>query len=376
LNPPKAISAERSNRFIKKIDFWLGVPLVYLLSAFKTQKPQAPKVRSIAIFAFAAIGDSILSSTLFTRLRELYPEAKITIFSSLANASVYSLLDGFDELIILPIKNPIASICEIRRHSIDLLIDTSQWSRIAAVYAALSAAKWTIGFKTDGQHRHLAYDSNVEHQNDCHEIENFHRLLTSIRKGSSSAFSVPFAPFQGDITTKLKLSRYVVFHPWASGTHSEMREWPLSNWAELGKYLLEQGVDLLITGGPQDISRCTQLCSLINGGDHIQIAAGNFSLQESAIAIQGTLCTVAVNTGIMHLSAALGVPTISLNGPTNASRWGGKGSLVSNISVPPSEGGAYLNLGFEYPKNPEYVMNTITVEQVKNALKDRLHFLV
>jgi hypothetical protein len=47
-----------------------------------------------------------------------------------------------------------------------------------------------------------------------------------------------------------------------------------------------------------------------------------------------------------------------------------------NISVPQHDGGAYLNLGFEYPANPDYVMNKISVEEVKRALMERLHFLV
>jgi ADP-heptose:LPS heptosyltransferase len=155
-----------------------------------------------------------------------------------------------------------------------------------------------------------------------------------------------------------------------------MREWPLSNWAQLGKNVLEQGIGVLITGGPEDVSSCQQLSALMDGGEYVQITAGNFSLPESATAIQGALCTVAVNTGIMHLSAALGTPTISLNGPTNSLRWGGRGAHVVNISVPQHDGGAYLNLGFEYPANPDYVMNKISVEEVKRALMERLHFLV
>jgi len=33
------------------------------------------------------------------------------------------------------------------------------------------------------------------------------------------------------------------------------------------------------------------------------------------------------------------------------------------------EGGAYLNLGFEYPENPTYLMDQISVEAVIVALR-------
>ena len=77
----------------------------------------------------------------------------------------------------------------------------------------------------------------------------------------------------------------------------------------------------------------------------------------------------------MHLAALLGVPLIALHGPTNPDRWGpnypGQTTEVSPIVLGPGrdQGGAYLNLGFEYPENPTYLMNQISSQELVEALR-------
>ena len=65
----------------------------------------------------------------------------------------------------------LAALTLIRSESLDVLIDTSQWSRFGAILCALSGAPFVIGFKTEGQHRHFSYDATVRHRANCHEID-------------------------------------------------------------------------------------------------------------------------------------------------------------------------------------------------------------
>jgi heptosyltransferase III len=84
---------------------------------------------------------------------------------------------SYDDLVVVPIMQPLAAIQQVRTHPVDLLIDTSQWPRIGAVVAALSGARWTIGFETEGHHRHFSYDVTVKHSPKVHELENFRALM-------------------------------------------------------------------------------------------------------------------------------------------------------------------------------------------------------
>ena len=79
---------------------------------------------------------------------------------------------------------------------------------------------------------------------------------------------------------------------------------------------------------------------------------------------------VSVNTGVMHLAAAAGAPTIALNGPTSATRWGPVGANVVSVD---SElpGCGYLNLGFEYDGQRTDCMLGISVDRVAAAVLER-----
>jgi len=53
-----------------------------------------------------------------------------------------------------------------------------------------------------------------------------------------------------------------------------------------------------------------------------EVLVGRDGLGEIARALMHAEVLVSVNTGIMHLGAILGVPTVSINGPTSSRRWG------------------------------------------------------
>ena len=68
------------------------------------------------------------------------------------------------------------------------------------------------------------------------------------------------------------------------------------------------------------------------------------------------------------MSAALGTPTIALNGPTRADRWGAVGDRCASLT--PSEGRfGYLNFGYEFGKADEVCMDKLAPEAVMKAFE-------
>jgi ADP-heptose:LPS heptosyltransferase len=304
-------------------------------------------------------------------LKKKFPNAKMIIFCSKANAAIYSVIEGFDELVVLPITNPLKSWTFLKKYPVDVVIDTSQWFRLGALYARLANPKWSVGFKTKNQNRHYAYDKSVEHSDQIHELENFQNLLIPLGCELSGALAI-----RRDLrnTQELKFMKhgepYVVFHPWASGTNSVMREWPEKNWIELARQLVRKGLRIVISGSNADQKRAQELANQINIDNAVEVVAGRVSLKEFAnILLHAKACT-SVNTGIAHLSAALGVSTIALNGPTNSMRWGVQGKNIMNLDVSKEQGGSFLSLGFEYPSDHSRIMDKISVEAVVNALTE------
>jgi ADP-heptose:LPS heptosyltransferase len=283
----------------------------------------------------------------------------------------------------VPITQPLAAIQQVRAHPVDLLIDTSQWPRIGAVVAALSGARWTIGFETEGQNRHFSYDATVKHSPKVHELENFRALLRPLGIEAQAMPPIDLSTLAGIDCLNIK-QPYLVLHPWASGNHFQLREWPISSWTALALKLIQSGYGVVITGGPGDKDRGNALFQEIDRGVRgfegnlsgaLLNLAGQADLLKTAAYLNGAVAVVSVNTGTMHLAALFNKPLVALHGPTNPDRWGpvypgaSNGQSVVVLGPGIQEGGAYLNLGFEYPQNPIYLMDQISVEAVVDALR-------
>jgi len=416
------VPAERGKALLRRLDRWLGIPLLYLIALFRPKKSRlgaqihtslltdpsnrltdAVNIKRIGVCVFAAVGDALLAAAILADLKQYRNQIQaktgeqisVTIFSTPANAEIFKLISNFDRLVLIPITSPWHALRTLResiaQFPVDVLIDTSQWSKIGAILCALSGAKVTIGFNTPGQYRHFAYDVLVPHSRAVHEIDNFRALLSPL---NISTGALPELDLTGMVhgNQALVSKPFIVLHPWASGTQFAMREWPLNSWLELGKRLVSAGYAIVITGGPDDQKRAVDLVQKLNaslesanlsssapnnevaspGSARVISVAGSANWLETARLINQAEAVVAVNTGTMHLAAILGRPLVALHGPTNPARWG---PLTSGTAIPVilgpglSEGGAYLHLGSEYPKEPAYLMDQISPDAVIKALK-------
>jgi heptosyltransferase I len=97
--------------------------------------------------------------------------------------------------------------------------------------------------------------------------------------------------------------------------------------------------------------------------------AGKHSLEELADLLGAATCVVSVNTGIAHLAAAVGVPTITLNGPTAGRRWGPIGPRAVGVDSGLA-GCGYLDFGWEYKGKRRDCMQGISPDRVLQAVVD------
>lgn len=352
---------ERGNAWLKFLDRWLGIPMMAMVGALRTTRRLPKDIRTIGVFKEVSIGDTVLLAGPMRDLRNAFPDARIVVFAGSSNNMTAHLLPCVDEIVSVQVTRPWCAIHEIRERAVDVWLDFGQWPRINAFYTWIARARYTVGYRTRGQFRHFAYDASVEHRCDQHELENYRDVIRALGVPVGAAADIQAiasnSPVQGD---------YVVFHPWPSGMLSHLREWNEERWIELSRLVRSKNFKIVLTGAPGDAERCKALVQKMGETDVID-RSGMDGLNVVKDLLAAASAVVSVNTGIMHLAAAVGAPTISLNGPTSELRWGPVGARAFSVSVPPPYGG-YLNLGFEYEGQYHESMTRIEVSDVWNLL--------
>lgn len=362
----------RGNSILRLLDYWCGVPVCFLTAGLRKFRQAAPPVspEKICVICQSAIGDLLLLSSLIKALHNKFPQARIDLIVSEANAQAAELLPFINSIHVFPIRRPEKAIIHLRREKYPLLIDSTQWARLGAIISNCSGSAYTIGFVSKGQHRHMGYDKCVPHSSSMHEVDNFLALGKSLWPDMHG----------GCILNMNKLVEdrhplhsgggrpWICLHMWPSGTRKHLKEWPSQYWVELAEKILAAGYEVFLTGSEADRKKTKEfLIRNFKKESRIFSIAGKYNLVETARIIQKASALVSVNTGIMHLGALLGTATIGLHGPTNPLRWGPVGKRV--IPLLPRKGkNAFLNFGFEYPVNYASNMEHLPVGDVLDAL--------
>lgn len=104
------------------------------------------------------------------------------------------------------------------------------------------------------------------------------------------------------------------------GSGAEVKLWRVEAWAALATALQEKGLALLLIGGAGE----TPLARAINErlAQPILSLVGDTSLEQTAALLQRCALVIGLDSGPMHLAAAVGAPTIHLYGPVDAARFG------------------------------------------------------
>jgi ADP-heptose:LPS heptosyltransferase len=330
------------------------------------RKGRPERLTSLAVISIGCIGDTLLLDGPLRDFKRVFPDCGITMFASSSNAQAAQLLDSVDTVVRLPLDRPDKAVRSLRASGpFDACMDTGQWARISALFAWAAPARFTIGFRTPGQHRHFAFDVSIPHRDSVHEIDNFRRLFAPLGVNCSLSPAIT-PPVRSSATPR---SPYAVLHMFPSGRHSSMKKWPEDRWVKLAGTLAESGLDILFSGAPGDADEARHVAAR-TGNPRVRSIAGETSLSQLAALLGHARIVVSVNTGIMHLAASVGAPLISLNGPTSIKRWGALTAPHKAVSLTPGlDCAPCLNLGFEYGCMDNRCMRAISLDSVLKAFE-------
>lgn len=370
------MAGERGNKVLRLLDRWAGVPLILAAGLAHRKRVSPPAVlRRVGVLCLGCIGDLVLLCGPLADLFTSHPDVRLTIFCSKPNQEIARMIPGVAEVVVLPVKRPWEAARMVRACGFfDAWLDSGQWPRLNALLSFAAHAGFKVGFQSPGQHRHYVYDAVVAHLHTRHELENFRALVAPLGAQEQSFPKLSPVPeaLAGLPGAMLPDQPYAVLHLFPGGFRSHMKEWPLDRWAEVAAGLSTRGFKVLLSGGPADREGNQRLSDMARArGANVTDLSG-VRVGPTALLLANSALCVSVNTGIMHLAAAMGTPLVSLNGPVSVERWGpvtqpGRGEALRS----PRSCAPCLHLGFEYGCAQGGCMADITVEAVL-AASDRL----
>jgi heptosyltransferase II len=96
------------------------------------------------------------------------------------------------------------------------------------------------------------------------------------------------------------------------------KAWPVDHYTELAKALVMDGTSVWILGGPSETSLAKKITAAV--GDRARDLTGS-DLRNAILALAAAHISVTNDSGLMHVAAAIGIPTVAIFGPTSPWHW-------------------------------------------------------
>lgn len=275
--------------------------------------------RSVLFIRPGGIGDAVLLVPALLALLDAFPACNIDVLAEKRNAQVFSLVPGIRKVWCYDAWNGLTSAIA---GNYDVVVDSEQSYRLSAVVARLCRASLRIGFGGNGRGR--LFSEAVSYRQELHEAQSFLSLLTPLQLGAPR-IEIPFIRIPPDTVAQgERLLLPLGEHPFVClfpGASVPEKQWGVANFKELASALNNLGFAVVVVGGRGEVAAGGEIVAGINGLN----LAGRSSLAVSAALLSKGAALVSGDSGVLHLAYGLGVPTVSLFGPSNPVKWAPKG---------------------------------------------------
>ncbi|MDA1169344.1 MAG: glycosyltransferase family 9 protein, partial [bacterium] len=239
------------------------------------------------------------------------------------------------------IMHHIKNILLLRKHHFDIGIVLSPGQLVkSAAYMFLTGIPMRIGNSyplRSNRRSKLFLTHAVDELENIHDIEQNIRLLEPLGLGSTNApyysLQIPEQNIQeaeamlSSTSYKLKAKSSLIGIHAGCAVGFEWKRWPLEHFADVAKTLAQKdpNIRILLFGGKDETADKQEMLRMINKDGEIayDISA---SLLTTAAIMKKCSFFLANDSGLMHIAAAVGIPTLGLFGPTSEVLTGPRGN--------------------------------------------------
>lgn len=372
----------------KLIDKIIGTLLCFFLGIidkpFRKKLPLNPIFNRILVIKLIAIGDLVVALPTIRALRERFPQAYLALMTSPRVKEVVEGCPYLDKIIYYDLlgkdkglKGLIRLIRRLRVQGFDLVIELDHYYRITSLITYFAGIKNRVGFDLPGQGRRGLVTIKAPYQVDKHEVEAFletakivgadisNKELVEIFVSNDDKKSVDTFLLSEGITEK---DIVIGIHP-GTGPSAISRRWSPENFAAIADWLIKEfQAKVVFTGAPNEVELVESCLSFMK--TRPIVAAGKTTLKQFAQLTKRFNLFICVDTGPLHIAAAMKTLVIGLYGPNTPVKWGpyGQGHLTIYKKLPCSPCTKQYLGQVSKCKDPK-CMQKITVQDVIEAVK-------
>jgi heptosyltransferase-2 len=114
----------------------------------------------------------------------------------------------------------------------------------------------------------------------------------------------------------------------APGSVGASKRW--TYYPEAARLLTERGLDVWVVGGPGEKALAQEIVA--TGGARVRDLTGS-DLRNGILAMAAACVAISNDSGLMHIAAAIGTPTMGIFGPTSPYHWAPLNGLAATVQT-------------------------------------------
>lgn len=291
--------------------------------------------KRLLIVQLADIGDLILSTPALAALRAGLPAAHITLLTTAHAAPIVDGTGLVDAVITFERGQLDSSRALLKPANLRRILALRRGQYDAIVYfhhftLRLGTFKFAlIGFASGAARRLGLENGNGWFLNDrvadegfgaLHQAEYWLKLAGVLGVDAAPRMAVVAETDERYALPTTSAPR-VVIHA-GGGGYSLARRWSPTGFAAVADRMHADGAQIIIVGGKNDDGESVLAAMSPESRDTVVNLIGQTSLKQLASLIRQADLFIGAESGVMHLAAAVGTPTLAIFGPGNPDAWG------------------------------------------------------
>ena len=275
-------------------------------------------MKSILLVKTSSLGDVVHNLPVVSDVRSAFPDAEIDWVVEEGFAAIPRLHTGVREVLPVAIRRWRSLLWRretrdeirvflqrLRAQTYDAVVDTQGLLKSAVISRAAHGVRFGLDWQSAREPLALFYDRTFSVPWTLPAVERNRAL-------AAHALGYTLPPLNYGIRAVSTQFPWLPEKPYAvllHATSAERKLWPETRWIEIGRCLSERGIDSVLPwGGVGERDRSERLATQLPGA----VVPSALRLDEAAGLLAGAQVVIGVDTGLTHLAAALGVPTVGI----------------------------------------------------------------